>query len=297
MSKDKDMDMFTSLLEEYGQDPEDFMNAESKEEFSEKLKSLPEEFFQKLARKHISQVMEEENLVALNLDEIEDVEIDFMEDGTIAMSVKDSVKAVPKEIAELLEKEREHFSDSMLVDSDEALILEKAFKDSTPEIWDEEESFDTDKFNQERESMMDGLFGMAVHTANSDISKRLDKELEEFEKTAMKKAKTIDVELPSGKTKKERPTDILKALESIVDDMISELDKEEDKVNHPSHYQKNGMECIDFIEAVLSPEEFKGFLKGNMMKYEWRAGLKEDNSKEQDLNKSKWYKDKLDSLK
>ena len=68
------------------------------------------------------------------------------------------------------------------------------------------------------------------------------------------------------------------------------------QVNHPSHYQKNGMECIDFIKSILSPAEYRGFLKGNMMKYEWRAGAKEGNSKNQDLDKSKWYKEELDRL-
>jgi hypothetical protein len=38
-----------------------------------------------------------------------------------------------------------------------------------------------------------------------------------------------------------------------------------DPVNFPIHYADgNGVECIDAIEASMSTEEFKGFLKGNV---------------------------------
>lgn len=45
-------------------------------------------------------------------------------------------------------------------------------------------------------------------------------------------------------------------------------------------------ECIAEIEAMLSPEEFRGFLKGNVIKYRYRANLK--NGKE-DLAKADNY--------
>lgn len=34
----------------------------------------------------------------------------------------------------------------------------------------------------------------------------------------------------------------------------------------------------------------------NQFKYEWRAGLKEGNSKDQDLAKAKWYENKAKEL-
>ena len=37
-------------------------------------------------------------------------------------------------------------------------------------------------------------------------------------------------------------------------------------VNHPAHYQSGQIECIECIEAQLSAEEFRGFLKGNVLK-------------------------------
>ena len=34
-----------------------------------------------------------------------------------------------------------------------------------------------------------------------------------------------------------------------------------DNVNHPPHYKKGSIECIDAIESALSFEEFKGYCK------------------------------------
>ncbi|MFM1842734.1 MAG: hypothetical protein RLZZ490_1471 [Cyanobacteriota bacterium] len=63
------------------------------------------------------------------------------------------------------------------------------------------------------------------------------------------------------------------------------------QVEHPAHYNQGKIECIDAIEAALSPEEFRGFLRGNAIKYLWRAGLKDD--RQIDLEKARWYLDKL----
>ena len=62
------------------------------------------------------------------------------------------------------------------------------------------------------------------------------------------------------------------------------------KVIHPEHYNKNGMETIDVIKASMNPEEFKGFLTGNVIKYLGRYPYK--NGVE-DLEKAKWYLEKL----
>ncbi len=64
-----------------------------------------------------------------------------------------------------------------------------------------------------------------------------------------------------------------------------------DQVNHPSHYTQGGIEVIDVLEAKLSQEELAGFLRGNLIKYAWRAGYKEDALV--DLKKGKWYLDRL----
>jgi len=38
-----------------------------------------------------------------------------------------------------------------------------------------------------------------------------------------------------------------------------------DNVNHPDHYQ-GSIECITAIHAPLTPEEFRDFCKGNVIK-------------------------------
>lgn len=68
-----------------------------------------------------------------------------------------------------------------------------------------------------------------------------------------------------------------------------DISKPKDPVN-PSHYISNGMECIDAIRHALSPEEFRGFLRGNIIKYNWRCMQK--NGVE-DLKKAQWYLDRL----
>ena len=64
-----------------------------------------------------------------------------------------------------------------------------------------------------------------------------------------------------------------------------------DVVNHPPHYKVGGIEVIDFIKAKLTPEEFRGYLKGNVLKYTSRAGHKDDMA--QDIGKLVWYANKL----
>jgi hypothetical protein len=55
-------------------------------------------------------------------------------------------------------------------------------------------------------------------------------------------------------------------------------------VTHPEHYRQHpsGIECIQITEHM-------DFLTGNIIKYAWRAGLKENNSRLQDMRKCLWY--------
>lgn len=64
-----------------------------------------------------------------------------------------------------------------------------------------------------------------------------------------------------------------------------------DNVNHPEHYKVGGIETIDFIKAKLTPEEFRGYLKGNVLKYASRAGHK--NNAVEDAGKLAWYANRL----
>lgn len=66
---------------------------------------------------------------------------------------------------------------------------------------------------------------------------------------------------------------------------------EPEMVNHPEHYNSNGMECIDVIKACMSEEAYKGFLRGNAIKYLWRYEKKV--APKEDLDKAIWYINKL----
>lgn len=65
---------------------------------------------------------------------------------------------------------------------------------------------------------------------------------------------------------------------------------ERNNVDHPSHYTQGRIECIDGIEEALTPEEFRGYCKGNAMKYIWRERHKNGN---EDLAKARWYLNRL----
>lgn len=64
-----------------------------------------------------------------------------------------------------------------------------------------------------------------------------------------------------------------------------------DNVNHPAHYTAGGIECIEAIKASMTPEEFRGYLKGTIMAYLWRYQNK--GNPLEDLLKSDWYLQRL----
>ena len=64
-----------------------------------------------------------------------------------------------------------------------------------------------------------------------------------------------------------------------------------DPVNSPAHYTAGGIETIDYMRAKASPEEFRGYLRLNALKYLSRTGLKGDAAT--DLKKAAWYINRL----
>ena len=66
-----------------------------------------------------------------------------------------------------------------------------------------------------------------------------------------------------------------------------------DPVEKPVHYAAGSVECIDAIGAQLTPEEFRGYLKGNVAKYMWRERQK---GGVESLKKAKWYLSRLIGL-
>lgn len=75
-----------------------------------------------------------------------------------------------------------------------------------------------------------------------------------------------------------------------------ESQQEMDKVNHPSHYQKDGKECIDVMLELYGIQAVIHFCECNAFKYRWRAGLKTGESAEVDLKKAQWYADYRENL-
>ena len=64
-------------------------------------------------------------------------------------------------------------------------------------------------------------------------------------------------------------------------------DEEQDAVAKPYHYNTGNIECIEAIEESMSEFAFKGYLKGNCMKYLWRYDYK--GKPVEDLQKAQWY--------
>lgn len=70
-------------------------------------------------------------------------------------------------------------------------------------------------------------------------------------------------------------------------------------ITNPKHYQiYEGLEALDVMRAVMTDEQHRGYLKGNILKYKLRAGQKgthEDALK--DLAKVKQYQAILEAVK
>lgn len=71
--------------------------------------------------------------------------------------------------------------------------------------------------------------------------------------------------------------------------------------NQAKHYDEHyasmvGLEPIELMQIVLSPAEFIGFLKGNIIKYTMRAGKKQGEAAEKDAAKAKRYVEWLTKL-
>jgi hypothetical protein len=77
--------------------------------------------------------------------------------------------------------------------------------------------------------------------------------------------------------------DINGSIANPPEEEVNDLARFKDAIN-PPHYKEHpsGIECIQITEHM-------GFCLGNAVKYIWRAGLKSDSDKRQDLEKAIWY--------
>jgi hypothetical protein len=66
---------------------------------------------------------------------------------------------------------------------------------------------------------------------------------------------------------------------------------ESDSVNHPPHYTKGGIECIDAIDAAVANKPGgEAPYVANVIKYVWRYN---DKGGVESLRKARWYLDRL----
>jgi hypothetical protein len=79
-----------------------------------------------------------------------------------------------------------------------------------------------------------------------------------------------------------------------LDAYIFAEEEDVDVVNNPEHYNTGNIECIDAIEESMSSVAFKGYLKGNCMKYLWRYDYK--GKQVEDLEKAGWYLRRLTAM-
>lgn len=79
-------------------------------------------------------------------------------------------------------------------------------------------------------------------------------------------------------------------LEQLIEEAARNT-KKQDMVNHPSHYGGDTpYEVIKVLKAWMTPDEYRGFLKGNVIKYLARARLK---GGAQDYEKAQFYQNEL----
>ena len=64
--------------------------------------------------------------------------------------------------------------------------------------------------------------------------------------------------------------------------------KVQDNVYNPPHYKQGKIECIEAIQSALTEEEFRGYCKGNALKYIWRERHKGGT---ESIEKAAWYLD------
>ena len=85
-----------------------------------------------------------------------------------------------------------------------------------------------------------------------------------------------------------------KCFEEIHD--LGNSEKQYDYIK-PSHYKlwNDNNDGLVVLKAVLTPEQYKGFLIGNILKYQLRLGKKPNEPVEKDMAKIKFLQEELDS--
>ena len=71
------------------------------------------------------------------------------------------------------------------------------------------------------------------------------------------------------------------------------MEEKDNRVNHPSHYNKGNIECIDAMVSAYGKDTVSDFCICNAFKYIWRYKYKNGI---EDLKKAQWYLNKVVEL-
>lgn len=161
-----------------------------------------------------------------------------------------------------------------------------AFSDSFPVQFEEEEEEEdsedikTVKKLGQIEAHIDGLYRFVNKLDDNEINKYINEirgEISFLDKVTFLYQENEYI--------LEKSTKLLEQLEEVIKNLYSLIEKNgNDPVNHPKHYTQHpsGVECVEITELL------EGSL-ANVVKYLWRAGLKDNKTLSQDIEKAEWY--------
>ena len=111
------------------------------------------------------------------------------------------------------------------------------------------------KEKQEESSTPPENVGGIIIKPNEHTNKLIDEAIREHRENVKNELESgrivTEIVIPKGVDRGVLPSSVIKT----------------DNVNHPKHYCKGGLECIQVIKAQLTPEQYEGYLYGNVIKY------------------------------
>lgn len=78
-------------------------------------------------------------------------------------------------------------------------------------------------------------------------------------------------------------------IDDHIEQALKERKREEEKVNHPNYYNRYSVEVIEMARRIWGDEAMKTAAEITAFIYRMRAGVKPDNSLEQDLAKEEFW--------
>mgnify|MGYP005990312679 CR=1 FL=1 len=158
-----------------------------------------------------------------------------------------------------------------------------SINDATPQDWDRVRDTGHPTF----EEYMKRLNSNYVYDSTENYGKEVTSDAEDFAGCWVEPK--IDAQMRAAH---DEDADLWE--DESLEEVIARQDEEEDMVGSPKHYNTGNIECIEAIEESMSSVAFKGYLKGNCMKYLWRYDYK--GKQVEDLQKAGWYLQKLTAM-